>query len=130
MNKVIALLILSPIFFYVIFQPSIDRTISYRDQVLQKQAYELAHLTSLEGRLTPAIRAQILNKLASIYFDTSKVTITGPDSTVERGELFTVTLRYPQGRTEIFDLFGSAPSRDYYYPIPIMSEYIVSEDQL
>lgn len=128
MNKVIALLILSPIMLYILYQPSVDRTVQYRDQVLQKVAYELAHLTSLEGRLTPEIRNQIRTRLASVYFDTSKLTITGPDTTVGRGELINVTLRYPQGRTQIFDLFGSASLRDYYYTITIMSEHVSQGD--
>jgi hypothetical protein len=124
MKSVIALLILSPILLYVWFQPSIDRTIQYRDQVLQKQAYEMAHLAALEGRLTPQIREAILAKLESVYFNRQKVIISGPTTAVERGEVLTVTLRYPQGRTEIFDLFGRSSSRDYYYSIPIMSEYV------
>ncbi|GBG08089.1 hypothetical protein PAT3040_02656 [Paenibacillus agaridevorans] len=124
MKSVIALLILSPILFYVWFQPSINRTIQYRDQVLQKQAYEMAHLAALEGRLTPQIREAILAKLESVYFNRQKVIISGPTTAVERGEVLTVTLRYPQGRTEIFDLFGRSSSRDYYYSIPIMSEYV------
>jgi len=124
MNKVIALLLLSPLLLYVLYQPSVERTVHYRDQVLQKVAYEMAHLASLEGRLTPNIRQHIETRLASIYFDTSKLTIVGPASTVERGELLTVTLRYPQGRTQLFDLFGSSLPRDYYYTITIMSEYI------
>ncbi|MDF2835193.1 MAG: hypothetical protein K0Q63_833 [Paenibacillus sp.] len=124
MKSVIALLFLSPILLYVWFQPSIDRTIQYRDQVLQKQAYEMAHLAALEGRLTPQIREAILAKLESVLFNRQKVIISGPTSAVERGEVLTVTLRYPQGRTEIFDLFGRSSSRDYYYSIPIMSEYV------
>lgn len=124
MKGVIALLILSPILLYVWFQPSIDRTLQYRDQVLQKQAYEMAHLASLEGRLTPEIRERTLARLESVYFDRSKVIMTGPTAVVERGEVLQVTLRYPQGRTEIFDLFGRASNRDYYYPVQIMSEYV------
>lgn len=124
MKSVIALLILSPILLYVFFQPSIDRTLQYRDQVLQKSAYEMAHLASLEGRLTPEIRQRVSDRLASVYFDTSKLTLTGPTVAAERGELLTVSLRYPQGRSEIFDLFGRAESRDYYYPVQIMSEYV------
>jgi hypothetical protein len=124
MKSVIALLFLSPILLYVWFQPSIDRTIQYRDQVLQKQAYEMAHLAALEGRLTPQIREAILAKLESVLFNRQKVIISGPTSAVERGEVLTVTLRYPQGRTEIFDLFGRSSSRDYYSSIPIMSEYV------
>lgn len=128
MNKVISFLILSPLLLYVFFQPSVDRTVQYRDYVLQKVSYEMAHLVSLEGRLTPEIRNQIRTRLASVYFDTSKLTITGPDTTVERGELLTVTLRYPQGRTQIFDLFGRSSARDYYYPITIMSEHVPAGD--
>ncbi|RJX40930.1 hypothetical protein D3P09_02625 [Paenibacillus pinisoli] len=124
MKSVIALLILSPILLYTWFQPSVERTIQYRDQLLQKQAYELAHLSSLEGRLTPEIQEAVLSKLESLYFNRSKVKITGPNTTINRGGLITVTLRYPQGRTEIFDLFGRAAERDYFYPVQIMSEYV------
>ncbi|WP_168121884.1 hypothetical protein [Paenibacillus sp. HB172176] len=124
MKSVIALLILSPILLYVWFQPSINRTVQYRDQVLQKQAYEMSYLVALEGRLTPEIRETVLAKLEGMYFDRQKVTLTGPATAVERGEQLKVTLRYPQGRTELFDLFGHAESRDYFYSMTIMSEYV------
>lgn len=83
----------------------------------------MAHLTALEGRLTPQIREAVLSKLESVHFIRRR-----SSSPVRRlplsAELLTVTLRYPQGRAEIFDLFGRSSSRDFYYSIPIMSEYV------
>lgn len=124
MKTVIAFIILSPFLLYFINQPSVDRTLQYRDQVLQKKAFEAAHLASLEGRLTPEIEKKIKDDLEALYFNPNKITLTGPDTITSRGELIEITLRYPQGPTEIFNLFGSDPQRDYYYPVTIMSEYI------
>ncbi len=96
----------------------------YKDQVLQKKAYEAAHLASLEGRLTPEIKTKIIDQLAAVYFDRDKIQLTGTTATVARGEQIEITLRYPQGTTQIFNLFGRDEARDYYYPIAIMSEHI------
>ncbi|WP_336775408.1 hypothetical protein [Paenibacillus sp. MMO-58] len=128
MKSVMALIILSSFFLYFMFQPSIDRTVQYRDQVLQKKAYEVAHLAALEGRLTPAMTDRLKEDLADLYFDPGKVQLTGPTTAVPRGELITVTLRYPQGKTQIMNLFGGDDEeRDYYYPATLMSEYIEAQ---
>ncbi|OBZ09123.1 hypothetical protein A7975_23700 [Bacillus sp. FJAT-26390] len=124
MKTVIAFVMLSPFFLYFIFQPSVERTIQYRDQVLQKKAYEAAHLAALEGRLTPEIKEQILDQLEDAYFKRDKIQLNGTAIAAPRGELLNVTLQYPQGPTQIFNLFGSDEPRDYYYPISIMSEHI------
>ncbi|MGO4697733.1 hypothetical protein AB4Z50_25940 [Paenibacillus sp. 2TAB26] len=124
MKIVIGFVILTPIFLYYLFQPGVERTISYKDQVLQKKAFEAAHLAAIEGRITPEIKEAILDELTAVYFDRDKIQITGTTITAPRGELIEVTLRYPQGPTQIFNLFGSDEARDYNYPISIMSEYI------
>lgn len=41
MKTVIAFVILSPFFLYCIFQPVIERTVQYKDQVLQKKHSKL-----------------------------------------------------------------------------------------
>lgn len=124
MTKVIAFLILSVFFLYYMNQPAIERTLQYRDQVLQKKADQMAHLAALEGRLSPQIKEKITRDLEAVYFSREALVLTGPDSVMTRGQVFQVTLRYPQGPTQIFNLFGADEARDYYYPISIMSEYI------
>ncbi|PWW01225.1 hypothetical protein DFQ01_110115 [Paenibacillus cellulosilyticus] len=84
----------------------------------------MAHLAALEGRLSPEIKEQVLSDLDDLYFDRDSVKLEGPDTVSLRGEVMDVSLRYPQGPTQIFDLFGTDEARDYYYPISIMSEYL------
>ncbi|OME79613.1 hypothetical protein BK120_21800 [Paenibacillus sp. FSL A5-0031] len=124
MKAVIAFVILSPFFLYFLFQPSVERTLQYRDQVLQKKAYEAAHLVALDGRLTEEVKEEIIGQLEKAYFRRDKIDLKGPAIAVTRGEIIEVSLQYPQGPTQIFNLFGSDEERDYYYPITIMSEYI------
>ncbi|QKS46820.1 hypothetical protein HUB94_20265 (plasmid) [Paenibacillus cellulosilyticus] len=124
MTKVLAFIMLSVFFLYYMSQPEVERTLQYRDQVLQKKANQMAHLAALEGRLSPEIKEQVLSDLDDLYFDRDSVKLEGPDTVSLRGEVMDVSLRYPQGPTQIFDLFGTDEARDYYYPISIMSEYL------
>ncbi|MGG4145703.1 hypothetical protein ABEW34_21640 [Paenibacillus algorifonticola] len=124
MKSIIGLLLTVVYFLYFIFQPSVEQTVQHRDQMLQRKAFETAHLVALEGRMTAEIREKTLASLEKMNFDRSKVELLGPSSTVERGALIEISLRYPQGRTQIFDLFEANEPRDYYYPVSIMSEHI------
>lgn len=124
MTKIIGFLLTLVFWLYFMYQPSVDRTNEYRDQVLEKQAWEIARKAALEGHITPQIKADAVEYLSKLYFDPSRIQITGTETITSRGEDIFVSLRYPQGPTEIFNLFGSSKSRDYYYPIHIMSEHI------
>lgn len=108
----------------ILVQPMLSHIDYLLDLVVKANAEYAAEKAAPDGILSGDLRQEVLNNLAAVGLDTSKVVIESGTTVVERTERLDVRIRAPRQPLLLYRFGSEAMPTEYYAHAYVMSEYI------
>jgi hypothetical protein len=125
MKETLLRAIYMPVLLYILLQPMYSYLDYLYDTAVKANAAYLTQKAAVEGKVTPQLRQEVINKLTAIGFHEDEIQIESDAVTRYRGERIDVTIRVNRKRTLFPYIFTSESMPDDYVGHgTIMSEYM------
>lgn len=110
----------------IIIQPFLSQRDYLLNLVVKSNASYMAEKAAVEGRVTPAIRDEIMANLRAVGFTDSEISISGSGttSTATRGQSIEIILAVKRPPSFAIDVSTESGAENFYSRVQIMSEYI------